>query len=90
MQQTVCYDVLYHWPKEDMYMRLKEPTQVRQLFAERKNWLTIEEIATGMGKSTRTISKAFRGKPLRPETVREFAGMLDVKETEIATFIAAN
>lgn len=68
-------------------MRLKQPTEVRQLFAERKGWLTIEEIAIGLGKSTRTISKAFRGKPLRQETVREFAAMLEVRETEIATFV---
>lgn len=68
-------------------MRLKQPTEVRQLFAERKRWLTIEEIADGMGKSTRTISKAFRGGPLRQETVREFAAALGVQESEIATFV---
>ena len=68
-------------------MKLKEPRQVSQMFAERKGWLTIQEIADGMEKSTRTISKAFRGQPLRVETVREFASVLSVRETDIATFV---
>ena len=68
-------------------MKLMSPDQVRQLYAVKKQWFTIEEISKGMGMSTQTISKALRGLPMRPKTVKEIAGSLDVPVTEIATFL---
>jgi hypothetical protein len=68
-------------------MKLVNPTQVRQLFAAKKGWLTIEEIAAGLKMSTRTVSKAFSGRPLRANTVRRFAEPLEEKPTNIASFL---
>jgi hypothetical protein len=68
-------------------MRLNNPIQVRQLFAQKCGWLTVEEIATGMEMTTRTISKALNGKPMRPATVKRFAVKLEKGVTEIATFL---
>ncbi len=68
-------------------MKLMSPDQVRQLYAVKKQWFTIEEISEGMGMSTQTISKALRGLPMRPATVRKVADTLEVPVTEIATFL---
>lgn len=68
-------------------MKLNNPLKVRQMYAEKMKWLTIEEIAVGLDMSTRTVSKALNGKPMRPATVRRFAIPLGVEATEIATFM---
>lgn len=68
-------------------MKLNNPAQVRQLLAEKCGWLTIEEIAVGLDMSTRTVSKALNGKPMRPETVKRFAEPIGEKPTSIATFM---
>ena len=70
-----------------MYMKLTDPNKLRQLYAEKQQWYTIEEIAKGLEMSTQTISNAFRGQAMRPKTVRKFAEPLRIPATEIATFI---
>jgi hypothetical protein len=70
-----------------MFMRLTNPTKLRQMYAERMRWFTIEEIAEGLQMSTRTVSKALNGAPLRPHTVKRFAEPIGQRETEIASFM---
>lgn len=71
-------------------MKLKNPSELRQLYAEKLEWFTLEEIATGLKMSTRTVSKALSGRPLRPNTVTRFAKPIGKKETEIASFVNSN
>lgn len=68
-------------------MKISNPKKVRQLYAEKMKWLTVEEIAAGLKMSTRTVSKAFNGGALRPATVKRFSGPLGMDPTEIATFM---
>jgi hypothetical protein len=67
-------------------MKLNDTKGLRQLFAERKGWFTVDEISTGMGMSTRTISKAFGGGKLRPNTVKLLADAIQEKPTDIAHY----
>lgn len=68
-------------------MKLINPKKVRQMFAEKRNWLTINEIAAGAAVSNKTVSNALMGQPMYPKTVKRFAELLEVEATEIATFI---
>ena len=67
-------------------MKLNDTKGIRQLFAERKGWFTVDEIAGGMQMSTRTISKALSGGKLRPNTVRLLADAIQEKPTDIAHY----
>ena len=69
-------------------MKLNNPSKVRQMLAEKMKWLTIEEISVGLDMSTRTVSKALSGKPMRPATVKRFSTQLGVDPTDIATFMS--
>lgn len=68
-------------------MKLNNPNQVRQLYAEKQQWFTIAEIAGGLKMSTQTVSNALRGKAMNPSTVRKMAEPLKVSAAEIASFI---
>lgn len=73
----------------NVYMRLINPELVRQLFAEKKKWMTVEQIADGLGVSTKTIGNALSGKSLRPATAVKLAAPLGLDATDIATFLSA-
>ena len=68
-------------------MVIDDSPRVRKLFAERREWLTIEQIAKEMGMSTRTISKAFSGHTMRLSTVKKLADAIQEKPTSIAKYI---
>ena len=70
-----------------MYMKLKEPNQVRALFAERKQWLTIGEIADGMKVHRNTVSKFLNGKPIDASTARSIASAVGEDVMSIAEFV---
>lgn len=70
-----------------MYMKLKDPKQLRQMYAERCKWYTIDDIAKGVDVSNKTVSKALLGQPMYPATVKKFAERLGVEVTDIASFI---
>ena len=70
-----------------MSMILKDTKYIRQMFAEKKEWMTIDEIAKGMKMSTRTIRKALSGMKMRPHTIKLFADALGEKPTAIADFL---
>lgn len=67
-------------------MKLKNPTQVRRLFAERRGWLTIREIAIGTESGVNTVQRGLRGEAVRPKTIQSWAKALEVKPLEIADF----
>lgn len=70
-----------------MFMKMKQPKQVRALFAERKKWLTIDEIASGLSMHRNTVSKIVNGKSINPDTARTVAGALDEDVMNIAEFV---
>lgn len=68
-------------------MKLKNPREIRQLYATELNWLTLSEIATGTDVAITTVSNALDGKPVRPSTVKALALALGKKPTDIAEFV---
>lgn len=70
-----------------MFMRMKKPTQVRTLFAQRKRWLTIGEIAGGMSMHRNTIRKVLKGGSIDPETARRIADAIGEDVMSIAEFV---
>lgn len=68
-------------------MKLNDPKRIRQDFAEKQGWLTIEEISIGLAVSNKTVSDALAGKPLRPNTVRKIAQAIEKEPGKIATFV---
>lgn len=69
-----------------MSMKLKEPKRVRTLFAQRKQWLTIGEIADGLGMHRNTVSKSLKGQSIDTDTARSIAIALEEDVMEIAEF----
>ena len=51
-----------------------------------KRWLTINEIAHGLGMSNHTVSRAMRGLPVRIGSIMKIAGAIDAAAADIATF----
>lgn len=68
-------------------MRLKEPKQVRALLAEKKQWLTIGEIADGLEMHRNTVSKFLKGQPIDVATARDIAKAIGVDVMSIAEFV---
>jgi len=67
-------------------MRIKQPTAVRERLMKEKRWLTINEIAHGLGMSNHTVSRAMRGLPVRIGSIMKIAGAIDAAAADIATF----
>lgn len=70
-----------------MFMRMKQPTQVRTLFAQRKRWLTIEDIAGGLGMHRNTVRKFLKGKNIDPKTALAVADAVGEDVMSIAEFV---
>lgn len=68
-------------------MKLKNPMEVRQLYADELNWLTLTEISKGTNVAIGSISNALNGKPVRPSTIKALAAALNKRPTEIAEFV---
>lgn len=70
-----------------MFMKLKQPGQIRTLFAEKKKWLTIGEIADGLDMHRNTVSKFLKGQPIDVATARSIAEAVGVDVMSIAEFV---
>jgi len=70
-----------------MFMKLKQPKQVRTLLAKKKQWLTIGEIAIGLNLHRNTISKSLKGQPIDAATARSIAEAIDEDVMSIAEFV---
>lgn len=68
-------------------MKLKQPSQVRTLFAEKKKWLTIGEIADGLDMHRNTVSKFLKGQKIDVATARDIAEAIGVDVMSIAEFV---
>jgi hypothetical protein len=82
-----CYDTGTLAKGRMMYMKLKNPTKIRQQFAEQKGWLTLVEIAAGTGTDRKTVFKGFKGQKIRSDAIRKWADALEVNAGEIAPFV---
>lgn len=70
-----------------MHMKLIEPVLVRTLLGRKQNWLSVVEIATGLGLHQNTVRKMLRGETISEDTVREVAAKVDKHPLDIATFV---
>lgn len=70
-----------------MFMRIKKPTQVRALFAQRRRWLTIEEIASGLNMHRNTVRKLLKGGSIDPGTALRVADAVNEDIMSIAEFV---
>jgi plasmid maintenance system antidote protein VapI len=70
-----------------MFMKMKQPTHVRTLFAQRKRWMTIEQIAGGLELHRNTVRKFLKGKNIDPETALKVADAVGEDVMEIAEFV---
>jgi len=70
-----------------MFMKIKQPKRVRLLLAEKKKWLTIDEIAGGLGMHRNTVSKILNGKSIDPDTARSVASAVGEDVMSIAEFV---
>ena len=68
-------------------MRLKNPMQIRQLFAEKKGWATINQIAKGTGTDRKTVINGFKGRKVRSDVVQKWSAPLGLNAGEVATFV---
>lgn len=68
-------------------MKLKSPILVREELLLRHGWSTIGDIAINLKTSPNTLSRAFRGKPVRMMTVWAIAQALGTSANEIATVV---
>jgi hypothetical protein len=68
-------------------MKIRDPQRLRQMYAEKHQWYTLDEICFGLKMSKHTVCNAFNGRTIRPTTVKRFAEKLQVSATDIATFI---
>lgn len=71
-----------------MFMKIKQPKHVRTLLAQRKQWLTIDEIAAGLNMHRNTVSKFLNGKSIDVSTARAVASAVDEDVMSIAEFIS--
>lgn len=72
-----------------MFMRMKQPKRVRTLLAQRKRWMTIEEIAGGLEMHRNTVRKLLKGKNIDPATALKVADAVGEDVMEIAEFVEA-
>ena len=70
-----------------MFMRMKKPAQVRTLFAQRKRWLTIEDIAGGLSMHRNTVRKLLKGGNIDPGTALRVADAVGEDIMSIAEFV---
>lgn len=68
-------------------MQLRDPIQVRETIEEKHGWRTIEEIAGKLEIASNTVSRAFRGEPVRLATVRKLALSINMKASDIAVVV---
>lgn len=70
-------------------MRLTaDPDFIREQMAQKKRWLTMNEISDGLNISRKTIRKALNGEPVAAATVRSVADAIGVENVlEIAEFV---
>lgn len=68
-------------------MKLKQPKKVRLLFAERKQWVTIGDIADGLNLHRNTVSKFLKGEPIDASTAKAIAGAVNEDVMSIAEFV---
>ena len=69
-----------------MYMKLKQPKRVRLMLAQRKQWVTIGEIANGLDLHRNTVSKSLRGHAIDASTAKAIADAANVDVMDIAEF----
>lgn len=70
-----------------MFVELKDPRAIRQMFADKHGWFTLMEIVAGSGMAFKTISAALRGEPIQAATARRIAETLDVDMRTIVTLV---
>lgn len=70
-----------------MFMRLKQPDEVRTLLAQKKQWLTVGEIAKGLDMHRNTVSKFLKGQSMDAATARSIAEAAGVDVMSIAEFV---
>lgn len=68
-------------------MKLINPMEIRKLYADKCNWLTLTEISNGTNVAIGSVSNALNGKPVRPSTIKALAAPLEKRPTEIAEFV---
>ena len=69
-------------------MKIRHPVQVREKLMRKHGWLTIEDVARGLGMSTHTVGKMFRGETIRSTSVIKLAAAMDEGAADIATFVS--
>jgi plasmid maintenance system antidote protein VapI len=67
-------------------MKLKQPKKVRLLFAERKQWVTIGEIADNLKLHRNTVSKFLKGEKIDASTAKAIASAVNEDVMSIAEF----
>lgn len=70
-----------------MFMRIKQPVQVRTLLAQRKRWMTVEAISSGLGMHRNTVRKILKGKSIDPATAVRVADAIGEDVMSIAEFV---
>jgi len=68
-------------------MKLKDPIKVRETIMDKRGWQTIEDIASKLQIASNTVSRAFRGEPVRIATIRKLAQSIDVNASDIAVIV---
>lgn len=68
-------------------MKLINPIEIRNLYANQLDWLTLSEISKGTQVAIGSVSAALNGDAVRPSTVKKLAAALGKKPTEIAEFV---
>ena len=68
-------------------MKIRNGLKLREMFASKKEWWTIQEVADGLGVSTRTVHKLFNEKNINHATAIKAAQTLGVETLDIAEFV---
>jgi transcriptional regulator with XRE-family HTH domain len=70
-----------------MYMRLVDPTGVRQEFARQHKWYTLKEIAAGCNIAETAARRALRGARVWVQTIEAIAEKLGREPLDIAEIV---
>jgi predicted transcriptional regulator len=68
-------------------MIITDPKALRTSLAREKKWLTIVEIAAGLGLHRNTVRHMLKQKPVDPQTIRLVADAVQQDPTDIAEFV---
>jgi transcriptional regulator with XRE-family HTH domain len=65
-------------------MKLVEPIVVTEQLMNRREWDTVEKVASNLNMSTNTVARALRGEPVRVKTIIAIASAINTRAADIA------